>query len=197
MMNKQHDMSFAFLLGYMAKEAGKGDSYGCAMIYLEDCGNALELWNKDMKLIDIPEEDLHEYGREEEPHMTVLYGLHTKDADEVKKSLLKAGKEYVDFRIAGLGIFENDDFDVLIRHGDECAQVEELREQLIDDLETTIKFKDYKPHATVAYLKKGKGKEYVEKYKDTKWNLGLGEISCSTIDFSDRGEKHTKISLER
>lgn len=178
------------------KEAGKGGDYGCAMVYFEDCGNALELWNQDMALIDIPEEDLHENGREDEPHVTVLYGIHTSDADKVKESLLKADIQECKFRMGGLGIFENDDFDVLIRHVDEISKLKELRDQLIEDLETTITFPDYKAHATIAYLKKGKGKEYLKKHKDTKWNLDQ-ELESDTVDFSDKGTTHTKIKLNK
>jgi 2'-5' RNA ligase len=177
------------------KEAAKGDSYGCAMLYFEDAdSNCLKNWNADMKAIEIPDEDLHEYGREDEPHVTVLYGLHTGSAAKVKKALADNERTVMTVRMGGLDIFENDDFDVLIRKVERTDHLTEVRKHLIDKLETTITFKDYKPHATVAYLKKGKGKEYLKKYKDLDWKLN-GEFDCGTIDFSDKGTNHTKIDL--
>jgi len=177
------------------KEAAKGDSYGCAMLYFEDAdSNCLKNWNADMKAIEIPDEDLHEYGREDEPHVTVLYGLHTGSAAKVKKALADNECTVMTVRMGGLDIFENDDFDVLIRKVERVDHLTEVRKHLIDKLETTITFKDYKPHATVAYLKKGKGKEYLKKYKDLDWKLN-GEFDCDTIDFSNKGKTHTKINL--
>jgi hypothetical protein len=39
---------------------------------------------KDMAK-EIPDENLAEDGREDRPHVTARFGLHTGDADEVKK----------------------------------------------------------------------------------------------------------------
>lgn len=180
------------------KEAGKGDSYGCAMIYFEDCsGDTLKNWNDDLKLMDIDPDDLHEQGMEDEPHVTVLYGLHTEEASDVEDTLKEHNKdgEIVTFRMGNLDLFENDDFDVLIRKVDEAHHLHDLRKVLLDNMEATVTFPDYKPHATIAYLKKGKGKEYIEKLKDVKFNIGTAEIDCSTLDFSNKECNHTKMPL--
>jgi len=178
------------------KEARDGGvSYSCAMLYLEDADSkALTNWKKDMKTLVIPKEDLHEYGRESDPHVTVLYGIHTTSANKVKAALKKGDRTMMTVRMGDLAIFENDDYDVLIRKVERKDHLKEVRKTLMDNLEATVTFPDYKPHATIAYLKKGKGKEYLKKYKDTKWELS-GEFDCSTIDFSNKGEKHTKIEL--
>ena len=171
------------------KEARDGGiSYGCAMLYLADAGDkALSKWKKDMKTLVIPKEDLHEYGRESDPHVTVLYGIHTTSANKVKAALKKGDRTMMTVRMGKLAIFENDDFDVLIRKVERKDHLKEVRKTLMDNLKATVTFPDYKPHATIAYLKKGKGKEYLKKYKDTKWALD-GEFDCGVIDFSNKGE---------
>ena len=180
----------------LIKQARSGGvSYSCAMLYFEDAdSNALKHWNEDMKTLNIKDEDLHDHGIEEDPHVTILYGLHTGSAAKVKKALKENDRTVMTCRLGKLDLFENAEFDVLIRKVERKDHLSEVRKVLTDNLEATIKYKDYKPHATIAYLKKGKGKEYLNKYKDTKWKLNH-EFDCDVIDFSNKGKKHTKINL--
>ena len=127
-------------------------SYGCVMAMLD--GDVKE------RLIHyamaIPEEDLFtdgsgEHGAETEPHITVKYGVHTDDPDEVAKAL--AGQATAGATLRGLSVFENEDFNVLkVDIDSKCLA--RLNKAIYDGLETTDTHPVYHPHATVAYLKK-------------------------------------------
>jgi len=107
----------------------------------------------------IPESALYkeggEYGRETEPHVTVLYGLDPNiSIKEVRKTLSGAEipKSVVGF---GVSFFENDSkFDVAKMEIISPKSLWRLNE-LLNSLPTPGKtFPDYKPHITLAYTKK-------------------------------------------
>ena len=86
--------------------------YGCVMVYLD-----ISNWERIISNID--ENDLYKpedehYGRETEPHLTLLYGLHKEVTKEEISTIFKDTKS-TDFKIQidGISIFENDEFDVV------------------------------------------------------------------------------------
>lgn len=130
--------------------------YGCVMLYFND-DNIKEMYGK------INPEDLYVegdgFGLETEPHCTLLYGLHPEVTLEDIESVLD-NYTYYTCKAHNLSIFENELYDVLKYDikGDGLRQTNE-------ELKTfpyTSNYPNYNPHMTIAYLKPGKGKEYVE-----------------------------------
>lgn len=135
----------------------------------------------------IPREELSEEGRETKPHVTVLYGLHKSDADSVKQVLAK--KPAGNMTVGGLSLFTNDRRHDVLKADINSPLLQELHESL-KQLPHTSKFKDYAPHMTIAYLKKGMGKKYVGKM-----DLAGEQHPVDRVTFSSTDESRTAIPL--
>ena len=104
----------------------------------------------------IPTEELHENGREDEPHITLKYGLKTDDYSLIRECLngQSGGKAHLGVS----SLFENEDFDVVKVS---CAGAALHRiHKFLNQLPHEDNYIIYKPHATIAYVKKGFGKKY-------------------------------------
>lgn len=146
--------------------AHNGNKYGCVMVFFE---YDKSLWKEFQNIID--EEDLYEpkdesgFGKEKEPHVTILYGLHDtipdKDVEEeiknIKTPKLKMGK---------VSSFNNDKFDVL-KFDVESDDLHKLNKKF-NKFPNTNDYPKYHPHSTIAYVKKGKAKKYIDKLNDFK-----------------------------
>ena len=126
-------------------------------------------------------------GLEKECHVTVKYALTTDEAKEIKERLdgEKGGK----FHMGESSIFETEEYDV-VKIEVESEDLERLHNRL-NELPHEDKYPDYKAHATIAYVKKGKGKKYVGKFKINK------DFKFKEVHFGDRKEKNTKINLSK
>lgn len=119
----------------------------------------IQQWGKD----NIPSDELNdggEYGkgRETDSHITVLYGLGTKNREAVK-SVLSAEKP-VTATLGKVGCFvNNDDFDVVIVKVD-SPDLAKLHQKIEDELHVELTHNEYKPHATIAYVKKGNARKH-------------------------------------
>lgn len=133
-------------------------SYGCVM---------LQAPIKEMKdfQLRIEDEDLHEYGKEKDPHVTILYGIHDDETslDEIKALFSKLGKQEIEISLTEINLFENEEYDV-VKINIESVDLHFLNKEL-RKLPHTSSFPDYKPHMTIAYVKPGTGKKYVEKFE--------------------------------
>ena len=132
--------------------------YGCVMIDFD-----ISNWNELLQSID--KNDIYEvtgknYGLQKRPHLTLLYGLHKEVSDEDILNCFR-GFEIDDFKIKikGVSIFENPEFDVVKLGVDSNKSLNEINRRL-SELPNSNQFPEYKPHLTLAYLKKGKGKKY-------------------------------------
>jgi 2'-5' RNA ligase len=113
------------------------------------------------------EEDDDSYGLEKEPHVTLLYGLHDAvDPWEVKDIVRSV--EYGPIEATKVTAFENEKYDVL-KFDIKCKELHKVN-KLLQELPHTNKFKDYVPHATIAYLKPGTAKKYIKLFKSKKFN---------------------------
>ena len=131
------------------------NKYGCLMTQLD-----IPLWKDIVGMID-PEDVYNEddLGIEENPHVTILFGLHTDTVDP-KEMVSKMGEiNKIPMKIVGLSSFEdtNRPYDV-VKFDVESDELRNLN-QKVKEYPHTNEF-DYNPHLTVAYVKKGTGIKY-------------------------------------
>lgn len=132
--------------------------YGCLMLQL-NIPNLVESAENIIKSDDIYNDENNSYGLEIDPHVTILYGLH-KDIDDNKIiklcKLLKAPK----LKLKTISLFENE-YDVL-KFDVESDDLILYNELVKNTFEYTSNYPDYHAHVTIAYLNKGKGKDYLD-----------------------------------
>lgn len=112
-------------------------------------------WGKD----SIPEDQVYKvfnepgYGREGEIHVTVLYGLHETSPDRLRDILNTQDLFHV--RLGKVTSFTNPDkFDV-VKVDVESPELHQLNTLLRTKFHYTSNFPVYRPHVTIAYVKKG------------------------------------------
>jgi 2'-5' RNA ligase len=133
--------------------------YGCLMIYLNipEWTNTINEISED----DLFQSDNDRYGVETEPHCTILYGIDPETEDEKVISLFSGiYQSDMDIILEGKDCFFNKDYDVL-KVNVKSEKLKELNELAKSNLDYTSQYNDYKPHLTLAYLKKGKGLDYI------------------------------------
>jgi len=142
-------------------------------------------WNKE----NIPEDQLAEQGREEDPHITLLYGIHTNELEEVEPKLPTSS---IEAELGKVGRFSSDEeHDVLFIEvfGDDLHE-QHLK---LTELEHTKTHDEYKPHLTLAYVKKDALKDL-----DGQDPFDGEKMKLSTIEWSPaKGEKRTIHIEER
>lgn len=109
----------------------------------------------------VKDEDLAADGRETQPHLTVKYGLHTDDVEEVRAVLKDVAPIRATFgttsHFAGVegGTADAVKIDIVA-----SPELHALNAKIAEALETTDTYPEYRPHVTLAYVQPGKGKEY-------------------------------------
>lgn len=147
----------------------------------------------------IPDKELAAYGRELGSHITVLYGTHTDDPNELVKSLV--GEPPISVTLGKVSVFPADEKDVA-RGGSDVSDV--IKVGIVDSpdihrlnaklsgLAHTNSFPIYQPHATIAYVNPGNGK----KYDGVELPGVTGKsISFDSVSFHGKDGKRTRILL--
>lgn len=153
------------------QEIEKGETLkGCTMYFpLID----KETWNQKIKEL-IPEDIVIEY--EDDPHITLLYGHdhENTDLEILKKELKKAIDETpIEFTTEPISLFENEN-DV-VKIGIQSDSLSKLNSLIREKFPYKTNFPDYKPHITLAYVKKGEGQAFAHQEVDLKdWGLKEG-----------------------
>lgn len=132
-------------------------------------------------------DDLAEDGRELNPHITVKYGLHTDDAEDVRRAV--DGQPPVAIQFGPASFFSSDKHDV-IKIDIESNGLHDLN-ALIAGLPHTDTYPDYKPHLTVAYVKPGLGRYYAERLNDLQGKVAVFD----RLIFSDKLRNRISIPL--
>lgn len=98
------------------------------------------------------------FGREDEIHTTILYGIHSEKAEKVRKIIEQEKPILV--KLKKIEVFiNNPKFDVVVIDvvSDDLSRINQL---LSKDIPYTNNYGKYKPHVTIAYVKKDKGWNY-------------------------------------
>lgn len=187
----------------MSKELlteGKSDtSKGCLMLKTSNIKN----WDEIIRIIqpqDLYQDETGDYGIEDKPHITVLYGFNPKTlASQVKTKINEVVKKPIKFKIVAISIFEGGDkpYDV-VKFEIESEELIRLNQYCKDNFEFESTFPDYKPHMTIAYVKAGSGEKYSKRLKETvmesnKFIYSLG--GNNTIEWTAKKQYTYNIDL--
>jgi 2'-5' RNA ligase len=149
---------------FLNEKAGDSYSKGCVMAYLDNLKPEIEKLQSNIDADELYEEEGdRSFGLEDEPHVTVLYGIHSDEVedDEVMELIEKMDWKQP-IRIGKPSLFENEKYDVL-KLGANADWLNAANKKLCDSLPYSSDFPDYNAHVTVAYLKPGMGKKVVER----------------------------------
>jgi 2'-5' RNA ligase len=130
--------------------------FGCIMVALPiNKESWAELLNKiDPK--DVYGKD-GDYGKELDPHVTLKFGLHHDIPDELIEEIIsKLSPPNV--TMANITSFKNEEYDVL--KFDIDSPDLHGHNKIVSQLPNSDEFKEYRPHATIAYLNKGAADKY-------------------------------------
>jgi 2'-5' RNA ligase len=148
--------------------------YGCVMLYF----NFPEIKSLQDQIDDkdlyVPEEgDLRTYGKETDPHCTLLYGLHEEvTLDQVKQALKDI--TFSDCKLYNVSKFDNPKYDVLkfdVGYATRGGDFLNKANKALSKLPFTSEYPDYHAHSTVAYLKKGAADKYIKALKEKEYTL--------------------------
>ena len=103
---------------------------------------------KESNIYNDPEDP--SLGRENAPHTTIKYGIHSQDPEEIKE-LIKDFKQFP-ISFGKISKFNSEEYDV-IKIEMESKELRKLNKLISDNLECTDKH-DFNPHLTIAYVKK-------------------------------------------
>ena len=150
--------------------------YGCVMVE-----TPFTNWNEITDMISKEDlyikEDDDTYGIQKKPHVTLLYGLQSNVKPEDIEPLIKDIKGLT-IKVNGIDIFENDDFDVIKFNVINNSKLNETFKKL-SKLPNSNTFSEYKPHITIAYVKKGLGKKYINSDYNLTFNVDKVVYSMS------------------
>ncbi len=184
----KHIKNWQLFLEMKKKDTKKRYDYGCVMLYFK----VPTLKDFTSKIEDVDVYDEEGFGIETKSHVTLLYGLHDEEIKDVDVFDLVLKEEYPNLILISPSLFENKDYDVLkfdVKYPkNEDKVLHKVNKELMDEFPYTTDFPKYHPHCTIAYLKVGKGKKYVEMFKDAEIEVHPNKIVYS----KSNGEKAIK-----
>lgn len=168
--------------------------YSCAMAPIpKEYEKALLDWSKehisDDSLFIDPKDGSK--GRQDYFHVTIKYGLHDAKPTGVQQMAKELPIEPFSVTLGPISLFEHDDFDV-VKIEVKSPYLHKLHKEMSDAFENTEEYPDYKPHLTLAYVKKGTAKDLVgdDTFKDQ-------EAEITSVDFSSKDGGMTNIPLTK
>ena len=174
----------------------KGDvhDYGCVMLFFDVSKGK---WDKIQDIIDdedvYTEEGDQSFGREDEPHVTILYGIHSDVPDSDVEELIE-GINSTKLTLKTISIFENDKYDVVKFDiiGVSKGRLTDMNSKFVE-LPHTNDYPDYHPHSTIAYVKKGKGEKYTQVLSDKESVV----VECNEVVYSKTDGTKNKYELKK
>jgi 2'-5' RNA ligase len=129
----------------------------------EDLAESVRRWGEmfveDRDLYTDPGEP-GDFGRENEVHVTVKFGLHEHHPSEKLLHILEETQPF-EIEVGPCTLFENEKFDV-VKFDVDGEGLRELNRR-ISELPNGDEHAEYKPHMTVAYVMKGSCHELIGK----------------------------------
>lgn len=129
-----------------------------------------------------------EYGLEKESHVTLCPCLDLTVSAKDLKPYLHPLKDYKCV-FKNISVFENEKYDVL-KADVYCPNMVKTNKEIGKDFTYNTEFKDYHPHMTIAYLKKGTAGKYVQEMPSK-----IEEYTPRMFKFSTADEKGNDLSV--
>jgi hypothetical protein len=156
--------------------------YGCIMAQIDpEQSRKILDFNYHIVSEDMIYQEGNDYGREDDPHITIKYGLTEHYTQAQIQEMIKNIKPF-EVMIGRLDVFENEKFDV-IKFNVDGKGLRQLRE-IFDRLPNEDKYPKYNPHMTLAYVKKGLSEKFRKKSIRK-----VAKVMCDTVIYSDCGSK--------
>lgn len=169
----------------------KNHQYGCIILYYKVDHM---WWKKIQNLIDVEDIDRVNgvLGREKhtDAHVTIIYGLHKNvDEEELKKIVSELPVKQIE--VKELEFFKGDTNDVVKFKVDYSFLHKNNR--TLKKFPHTSMYPTYKPHMTVAYVKKGKGEEYKQRIANALQKI----LKPSHFIYSKANGKEVRIDIKK
>jgi hypothetical protein len=121
------------------------------------------------------------YGYDDTPHITALYGVHALPNALTKvEALLSSAKKEIEVQLTAISVFEQKDKDYeVLKFEVTSPALVALHETLKAEVKHTFMPETYQPHATIAFIKKGRAKKYTTAKIEPLVKLALGEAIYS------------------
>ena len=170
-------------------EAGSG-GYIAMLLMPSGLADTIRHWGS----ANIPEEAIYGKdgkGRDKSPHITVQHGIISEDPADIEKILSEASPVQVE--LGKISVFSMNDkpYDV-VKVEVSSPALSVLREAVRASLEVNDSFKDYQPHVTIAYVKKGEGDNY-----NGDESFRGAEAMLDTVLLAGNGGKDKRIKLKK
>lgn len=166
--------------------------YHCLLLPINDdyVKANIKLLQRKIKPEDIYNDDSNKFGLELSPHVTILYGLkNEKDYSELVKYF--KNKPEIKFTIGEISLFENNESYDVLKFNIISSDLVKYNSYVKENFDCDITFPNYQPHLTIAYVKKGSGKKYLNLDSDL-----VDEVFReSDLQFSLADGKKLKIEL--
>jgi 2'-5' RNA ligase len=140
--------------------------YGCIMMDAD-----IKNWSQ-FHTSGIEEKDVYlkpyddSYGLEENPHVTILYGIHEEEVDPQRMAdMLEHYMKPVTVIIKEVDVFPGKEYDVVKYNVPLTGQLQGYRDIFIQ-IPNTQTFPEFQPHMTIAYVKPGTGEKYKRELRD-------------------------------
>lgn len=151
--------------------------------------NFIQKWSKSY----ITEDMLYKkegHGREEDSHITILYGICVEDPEIIKILLEDVKPLKVSF--GKIGFFKSKDGVNPLIIKVESEDLEKLNEKIKKYLNVESTYKEYKPHCTIAYLNDGEAMQFAG---DTYFD-GM-EFTFDEVVFVNNKKEEKTIKLKK
>lgn len=155
----------------------------------ESLAKEIKAWGRknipDSSLIDDEEKSM---GREDEIHITVLYGLLDEDP-EVIKDLLR-GKGPIKVTLGKISSFDTAKNHDVIKIDIHSPDLHQLNYIIRENVSYLSNFPIYKPHTTIAYVRKGSADSLLGST-----DISGIEFEVDSLEYSGKSGKKTTIKI--